>query len=217
VGDSRGESLYLASDRESLTGYIEDLCRSYSVKRVALSDASILDQLGIRGYLTASGKILLPPWGEWAKARLDQGEAADFDEFKNELATADLGMSSVSYAIAETGTLVCVAEREQNRLVSLIPPVHVALLASNQIVSSLDEVLYELSSSSTASAVSRAITLITGPSRTADIELTLAIGVHGPKEVHAIILKPSVYDASHRVVSQQADQDGERGERFRGA
>jgi L-lactate dehydrogenase complex protein LldG len=80
--------------------------------------------------------------------------------------------------------LVLDSSVERNRLVSLVPPVHIAILDASRIYASLAETLAGLQS---RGELSPAITFITGPSRTADIELTLAIGVHGPQELYVII------------------------------
>ncbi|MGE0143214.1 MAG: lactate utilization protein C [Planctomycetota bacterium] len=93
------------------------------------------------------------------------------------LARCALGITGVRAAIAETGTLVLDASLERARLVSLLPEIHLAIVRSDQVVADLTEHFESLGSSPPA-----AITMITGPSRTADIELTLAIGVHGPRE-----------------------------------
>ena len=98
----------------------------------------------------------------------------------------DLGVTSAQAAIAETGTLVLESESERHRLVSLLPPVHIAILNAADICLSLGEALRLVRRDGSA-AMSRTITFITGPSRTADIELTLAIGVHGPKELYVIV------------------------------
>ncbi|HKG80000.1 MAG TPA: lactate utilization protein, partial [Pyrinomonadaceae bacterium] len=87
-------------------------------------------------------------------------------------------------AIAETGTLVLDSSHERHRVASLVPPVHIAIVDASRICETLAEVLTLLR---TKKAISPAITFITGPSRTADIELTLAIGVHGPQELYVII------------------------------
>jgi L-lactate dehydrogenase complex protein LldG len=73
---------------------------------------------------------------------------------------------------------------ERHRLVSLVPPVHIAIISASKIRETLGEVLALLRS---AGEISPAVTFITGPSRTADIELTLAIGVHGPQELYVIV------------------------------
>jgi L-lactate dehydrogenase complex protein LldG len=76
------------------------------------------------------------------------------------------------------------SSRERHRLVSLVPPVHIAILDASQIVATLGEALSTLRQEEPVSPI---CTLVTGPSRTADIELTLAIGVHGPQELYVIV------------------------------
>jgi L-lactate dehydrogenase complex protein LldG len=96
----------------------------------------------------------------------------------------DVGISTAQAAIAETGTLVLDSASERHRLVSLVPPVHIAIISASKIRETLSEALTLLQS---AGEISPAVTFITGPSRTADIELTLAIGVHGPQELYVIV------------------------------
>lgn len=96
----------------------------------------------------------------------------------------DVGITNAQAAIAETGTLVLDSAHERHRLVSLVPPVHIAIVDASTIYATLSEVLTMLQS---GNELSPAVTFITGPSRTADIELTLTIGVHGPQELYVII------------------------------
>jgi L-lactate dehydrogenase complex protein LldG len=96
----------------------------------------------------------------------------------------DVGISTAQAAIAETGTLVLDSVQERHRLVSLVPPVHIAIVNASRIYETLSEALAFLRE---GKEISPAVTFITGPSRTADIELTLAIGVHGPQELYVII------------------------------
>jgi len=96
----------------------------------------------------------------------------------------DVGISTAQAAIAETGTLVLDSAAERHRLVSLVPPVHIAIISASKIHETLGEVLALLQS---AGEISPTVTFITGPSRTADIELTLAIGVHGPQQLYVIV------------------------------
>ena len=98
----------------------------------------------------------------------------------------DVGITRAQAGIAETGTLMLDSSVEQNRLVSLVPPVHIAILDASRIYATLGETLAMLQS---GNEISPAITFITGPSRTADIELTLAIGVHGPQELYVVIIQ----------------------------
>ena len=96
----------------------------------------------------------------------------------------DIGISGAQAGIAETGTLLLDSSRERHRLVSLVPPVHIAILDASQIVATLGDALSLMRNDERVSPI---ITLVTGPSRTADIELTLAIGVHGPQELYVVI------------------------------
>ena len=102
----------------------------------------------------------------------------------SELFAIDIGITTAQAAIAETGTLVLDSSRERNRLISLVPPVHIAIVDAANIYSTLGETLAVLHRDG---AVSPIVTFVTGPSRTADIELTLAIGVHGPQELYVIV------------------------------
>jgi L-lactate dehydrogenase complex protein LldG len=98
----------------------------------------------------------------------------------------------VDLAIAETGTLVLMSGAGRPRTTSLLPTVHVAVFGREALVESLEQVglfleaWHEGEPPADGGAV---INFITGPSRTADIELTLTRGVHGPKEVHAIFVE----------------------------
>jgi len=79
------------------------------------------------------------------------------------------------------------SEHERHRLSSLVPMIHIAIVESGRIRQTLGEVLQTLAQQG-QEGLSRTVTFITGPSRTSDIELTLAIGVHGPGELYVIVL-----------------------------
>jgi len=118
----------------------------------------------------------------------DEFEWVSYDDDREELLSCDLGLTTANWGVAETGTIVLVSAAEHHRLASLLPPVHVALLDSACLVPTLDDLFAEVHDGDPDS-LSRTITMITGPSRTADIELELAVGVHGPREVHVILLE----------------------------
>ena len=122
-----------------------------------------------------------------AITRITQGKriGASSAEFSNkDLFELEVGITYAQAGIAETGTLVLDSSVERNRLLSLVPPVHIAILDASRIYATLAETLSVLQSSA---ELSPAITFITGPSRTADIELTLTVGVHGPQELYVIV------------------------------
>lgn len=112
--------------------------------------------------------------------------------------TAEVGINFADYALADTGSLVFLSDSHESRLISLLPPVHIAMIARKNILSTLDE-LFTLVPQPMAQ--SSAMVLITGPSRTADIEMRLVRGVHGPGEIHVIIVED--------VTSSQGDASGE--------
>ena len=115
-------------------------------------------------------------------------------EFVTNAAAAGIGVSGIDYALADTGTLVLLTGRGRARSISLLPAVHIALIRPEQIISGLDDLFSLLREERglASGALSSAITFITGPSRTADIELTLVVGVHGPQELHAVLLSEAM-------------------------
>jgi L-lactate dehydrogenase complex protein LldG len=120
---------------------------------------------------------------------------AERERLRAVAARADLGLTGVDLAIAETGTLVLVSGAGRPRSTSLLPPCHIAIFDRTALVESLRQVgvfLEAWHGDGRAPAAGAAINFITGPSRTADIELTLTRGVHGPKEVHAIFVEQPI-------------------------
>jgi L-lactate dehydrogenase complex protein LldG len=109
------------------------------------------------------------------------------EEFLGAAERAGIGVTSVDYAIADTGTLVVTSGPGKARSASLLPPTHVAIVSPDRIVPGLQHVFARLNPTQVAEALS-AVTFITGPSRTADIELTLVVGVHGPQELHVVVM-----------------------------
>ncbi len=94
-------------------------------------------------------------------------------------------------AIAETGTIVIVTNEGNADLTTTLPPVHIALFGIDKLVATLEDavaVLRMLPRSATGQIMSSYVNWITGPSRSADIEQSLTIGIHGPYEMHCVIL-----------------------------
>jgi len=107
---------------------------------------------------------------------------------KNRLAGAGIGITEVDYAIADTGTLVLLTDKDRPRGVSLLPPVHLAIVRPRNLVGNIKELFILLKDRLYITGeINSCITFITGPSRTADIELKLTLGVHGPKELFVLI------------------------------
>jgi L-lactate dehydrogenase complex protein LldG len=92
------------------------------------------------------------------------------------------GVSEASYGLADTGSLVFLSSHEA-RGASLLPAVHVARLREETILPGLAELFAAIGSS-----LPSGVAIVTGPSRSADIEQVLAVGVHGPGEVHVVLI-----------------------------
>src|SRR5437867_3658544 len=110
---------------------------------------------------------------------------------REESARAQIGVTGADLVLAETGTVILLSGRGRPRSTSLLPDTHIAVFDRSRLVESLAQVgiLLEALHVDPARSMSGAmINFITGPSRTADIELTLTRGVHGPKHVHAIFV-----------------------------
>jgi len=116
-----------------------------------------------------------------------QSGFTDAAELRAICATAGVGITSADYALADTGSLVMLSSPAEARLVSLLPPVHIAVVLQERLLSGLDELFTILPN---PAAQTSSMVLITGPSRTADIEQILVRGVHGPGEIHVVIIAP---------------------------
>jgi len=100
--------------------------------------------------------------------------------------SAHAGLTAVDFGVAETGTLVLLARPAEGRAVSLVPPVHLAVLRARDIVFELGELFEKVGARH--GELPSALTFVTGPSSTADIELVHTVGVHGPRELHLVLL-----------------------------
>jgi L-lactate dehydrogenase complex protein LldG len=103
------------------------------------------------------------------------------------LADCDAAVTSCEALIARTGTIMMSTAQESGRTVSVYAPVHICIASSNQLVYDVKDGL-QLLKEKYGKQLPSFITLATGPSRTADIEKTLVVGVHGPKEVFCFLV-----------------------------
>jgi L-lactate dehydrogenase complex protein LldF len=113
------------------------------------------------------------------------------ESLRQKFIEATVGISGANMAIAETGTIVLVTNEGNADLATTLPPVHIALFGIDKVVATLEDavaVIRMLPRSGTGQVMTSYVNWITGPSRSADIEQSLTIGVHGPREVHCVIL-----------------------------
>jgi len=159
LGSLGGHCSIVSSESEA-TEQITAIIEKLSVTRIAISDSKIVR------------RVVEPSDG----FEIVENAPTDY------LFDCDLGITGAQWAIAETGTLVLESDAESHRLTSLVPPVHICVLKADRIRQTLGEIL-ELASPDS----NRLNTFITGASRTSDIELKLANGLQGPKELHVLV------------------------------
>jgi L-lactate dehydrogenase complex protein LldG len=112
-------------------------------------------------------------------------------------ANVNIGLSGVDAALAATGSLVVSSGEGRYRATSLLPPIHIAVLTTDQIVPDLEswwaaqKWATQKKSGLEQTRSHSNIVIITGPSRTADIAMQLVMGMHGPKELHLILIETS--------------------------
>jgi L-lactate utilization protein LutC len=156
-----------------------ELLELYEPRSALCWSHPLLERLGLEAVL-----------GERRIAQLDYETMADMplDTQREKMVAADIGITSVSYAVAETGSLAVASRPGQERLASLLPPVHIAIVERSQIVPDLFD-LFSILNKQIESGLPTNLALITGPSKTGDIELTLITGVHGPGKWHVIVVR----------------------------
>ncbi len=129
------------------------------IRKATVWETPRLRALGITEILNALGVELISPNAD-----------------KHAMASCDLGITEADYLLPETGTLVLTASAEKPRAVSLLPRIHLAVVRPEMLRADMHQVFAE-------SKECHYLVFITGPSRTADIELTVTLGVHGPKNL----------------------------------
>ncbi|HVO44446.1 MAG TPA: lactate utilization protein, partial [Aggregatilineales bacterium] len=163
-----GETIQ-AESLDAALDCLGELLQSLDAKRVVANDEPPL-----------SDRDLPARWPEieWQIVGRTAGDLRAFS------ASADVGLSGGDAALAETGSVVVSSGPGKSRLATLLPPVHVALVSTTKLATDIFTWTTERQKTRPAS-----MTVITGPSKTADIEQVLAIGVHGPKRFVVILYR----------------------------
>ncbi|MCP4657444.1 MAG: lactate utilization protein [bacterium] len=184
--ESVGGLVYRASSQAEARKHVLEILRECRARRVVVGSTPLVEELAPRSELEQAGPEVTVCDLRSDDLRSDDLRTGTSRESLREAGlAADVGISSVDYGVAETGTLALTAGPGQDRGVSLLAPIHVALLDSRDVVYELAALFRRVS----AGGLPSALTLITGPSRTGDIELVLTVGVHGPRELHMILLE----------------------------
>ncbi len=176
-----GWNVHRASGVEEAVGHVASVAERLGVRRVVRSAQPVFDAAPVDAAMEGRGVVVTP---------IVRNEHSPRETLREEIRRADLGLTGADYAIAETGSLIVLPRRGLSRLVSLVPPVHVALVRPEDVLESLPDLflLRRLEYYGNHGDMGSYLNFITGPSRTADIEMTIVQGVHGPREVHLVLL-----------------------------
>jgi L-lactate dehydrogenase complex protein LldG len=158
--------------------YLADLLTACRPANVLRWQHLLLERLEIDRVLAAR-QIGVQTWDELERQSAEGRWPTAF--------AADLGITSVDWAVAETGTLALCSHPGQGRVVSLLPPNYLAILEPAQIVPDLFDLFARLEDHK--HNLPSNVALVTGPSKTGDIELKLTTGVHGPGNVHVLVVE----------------------------
>jgi L-lactate dehydrogenase complex protein LldG len=163
------------TNEQNWLGLLEDILRQRKIKDL------------LYGPRTPLGEALQQKWQNAADGLPELVPyEVEIEEIKERVFNVEAGITSTMGGIAETGALILWSSKEEPRLMSLVPPIHIAILQADKIYNSLAEVMQKENWS--ANMPTNAF-LISGPSKTADIELVLAFGVHGPKELIVLVVE----------------------------
>jgi L-lactate utilization protein LutC len=158
--------------RQEILPTLRKLLQGKKPCRVLVGRDPLLDELDLRNNLSLSGVELFFPES--------LGEPA-----RDTCFAADVGITGADYLIAETGSVVLGSRPDVPRSFSLLPPVHIVVAERGQVLPDLFDLFSALERQE--GGLPAGLTVITGPSKTGDIELRLVTGVHGPGEVHVVL------------------------------
>lgn len=170
-----GGHAYRVPDAAAAVARVIELVRSKSIRKIVLGRGKFLAGLKLAERLRAAAVEVIAL------------EALSPATSRDPFFAAELGISGADYLIAETGTVVLQACPEEPRSLSLLPPVHIVVAERARLVADLFD-LFEAMPPGESASLPSCLSLITGPSKTGDIELRLVTGVHGPGEVHVILV-----------------------------
>ena len=144
---------------------LKTLVTEQTIRKATAWETPYLRQLGVAEILNSLGVEVVSP-----------------NTDKHDMAECDLGITEADYLLPETGTLVLRSSAEKPRAVSLLPRIHLAMVRPDMLRADMHQVFAEAKDH-------HYLVFITGPSRTADIELTVTLGVHGPRNLYVWMLE----------------------------
>lgn len=150
-------------------------------KQIAAWNHPLIRQLNLTEVLKDTGIPVAFP---------DQTQSGGREKQRQWILDAYIGITSADFCLADSATLVLKTRAGQDRSVSLVPSIHVAVIDLSQILGRLKELYYILDNDPEhlKEGLTPCLSFITGPSKTADIEATMVHGAHGPREVHLFVV-----------------------------
>ena len=181
-----GWNVHRAETIEDVGDMIAGICRDIGAEKALRSRHEVLDEALIDPALERAGVELrdMTLNDEMSDEERDASRSAH----REEVFRTNVGITGGDYVIAETGTLVIHPKKGVSRLTSLAPPVHIAVIKRGQVLPSLDELFLLEHVDLNSGERHAAMNLISGPSRTGDIEATIVHGIHGPVETHVVLV-----------------------------
>ena len=167
--------VHLAASTTEAADVVVSILRDTEAKRVALGELPEAFRGSLEQRCIEAGMDVLKPPFKSA-------------ELPRAIDSAQVGVSWPAFVIAETGTLVEFAKDDALRLVSTLPEVHVGVFCAEDLVETLREAAPPIRDFYAENPRNATVTFISGPSRTADIEMRLTLGVHGPAVAHAVVI-----------------------------
>ena len=180
-----GWKVVRARSNEDVLNYILELATELAVSRIECSGHHVLEEIALVEKIKQAGIEVGRLTYNGSRQSLENSASS----IRKRAIVADIGITGVDYAIAETGSCVLFADEKLSRLGSLLPPVHVAVVKSGQVLPGLDELFDICRRDFITQGRLDYMSIISGPSRSGDIEQKLTVGVHGPKEAHMVLLE----------------------------
>ena len=163
-----------AESLEEAREYVLSVARERGAKSLVRWDVEELEELGVDAPLEEAG-VEVVVWRD----------LEDSEGFKEATARADIGLSTAEWAIADTGSLVLTSGPGKPRSVTLLPPTYVAIVAADKVVRTVPEAIQKYAEVGDLPAN---VVFHTGPSRSGDIEMEIFVGMHGPGDVHVVLV-----------------------------
>ncbi|WP_096201084.1 LutC/YkgG family protein [Bacillus sp. FJAT-45350] len=167
-----GGNAYSVANKEEARHYIKDILEVHKATSIIQWDDPLLNEIKVEE--VTQGKAEIHIWNQ-QKTKEENINIAKYCE---------VGITTADFAIANTGTVALLSDGRKGRSVSLLPPIYIVVVKAEQLITRMGEGFPLIRERATSS-----LNFITGPSKSADIESNLTIGVHGPKHYYALILK----------------------------